>query len=203
MSTRVPPSIRRGTAPAAINAATFKAIAAAAAASAGKLMVAMPGGAHREYPLSPGEADPALRGTRCYFNLEAHCATLANALKPPGFDRFCVDRVNLYLSHDHCGARLHFDTRTVIIVQLAGTKLWRFSERPAVSDPHRTFLAPIGQARAQYGGATIAIPTHLESYVLRPGDWLMLARATWHETFTFAGSASATLAAPAPRSEIS
>lgn len=203
MTARAPPSSRHGSAPAVITAATVKAIAAAAAASAGKLMLALPRGAHREYPLAPGEADPALRGTRCFFHLETSCPTLADALKPPGFDHFGVDRINLYLSQDHCGAQLHFDTRTVIVVQLAGTKLWRFSERPAVPDPHRTFLAPIGRARARYGAATIAIPTRLESCVLRPGDWLMLPQATWHETYTFAGSASVTLAAPAPHSEVS
>ena len=196
------PRIAHGHHRGAFDYALKRQVADAAGSCERKLMRTAPDGTHCEYRLPPGGQIPAIDGTYCHLNLESRAPELANGLKPGNVDAFTIDRVNLYVTRGRGGARLHFDTRDVIVVQIAGAKLWRFSERPAVANPHRTFLAPADAGIARYGAAVIAVPTRLHAIVLQPGDWLMLPRAHWHETFTNIGSVSATLAGPAPLGEL-
>lgn len=195
------PALRCGRSSAKLDTGVAQTVADAARTSACKLL-SQAAGEHREQWLPRGGDFSALHGTRCYLHLESSAPALADALNPAGRFGFAIDRINLYVSQGRCGAPLHFDTRTVVIVQLMGTKLWRFSPQPAVADPHRTLLAPQGSAGVLYGGSVVFRPTRLCSRVLGPGDWLMLPQATWHETLTLDRSISATLAAPAPASEI-
>lgn len=161
-----------------------------------KVMLSLPNGIHREIMLPPRNNYSEINGTRCYMNLEAIVPELASLLIPPELIDNTIDRVNAYVSPAGNGAPLHFDTRTIIIVQLVGKKLWRFSKTPAVQAPHRNCLAPVDSTWFDYDGVKISIPNDLSVLVLNPGDWLLLPKATWHETFTNDGSISATLAAP-------
>jgi hypothetical protein len=168
-------------------------------ASRCKALLALPGGEHREVMLPEGEHGFGLDGTRCYMNLEAAAPELRALLRPEGVPPRAVDRVNAYVSRARSGTPLHFDVRSVWIVQLVGTKAWVVSRTAAVQNPHRNCVAPPDSTSADYDGATLRVPTEpAELLVTRlcPGDWLYVPKAAWHTTFTHQGSISATLAAP-------
>ncbi|EPK4076814.1 JmjC domain-containing protein [Pseudomonas aeruginosa] len=115
----------------------------------------------------------------------------------PRTDRLAViDRVNAYISPPGCGAPLHFDIRTVWIVQLFGCKTWRLGDKPAVEQPSHNCVLPNGERHVIYDGRELEAPTRMRTYNLFPGDWLLVPKGVWHETTTTAGSVSATLAAP-------
>jgi ribosomal protein L16 Arg81 hydroxylase len=161
-----------------------------------KVLVAGPDGGHREVLLPAGDNGWGLDGTRCYMNLEAAAPALKSLLKPVGVQETDIDRVNAYVSQRRSGAPLHFDSRTVWIIQLVGSKLWAVSKSPAVQNPHRNCVAPSGARWLDYDGRRLDVPTDFLFAVLRPGDWLRIPRAVWHATFSVEGSISATLAAP-------
>jgi ribosomal protein L16 Arg81 hydroxylase len=107
-----------------------------------------------------------------------------------------IDRVNAYISPPGFGTPLHFDIRSVCIVQLFGEKVWRIAETQAVPDPARNCVLPPGAASVRYGDRDIPAPGRLRTHRLRPGDWLLVPRGVWHETLSGGGSVSVSLAAP-------
>lgn len=168
-----------------------------------KAMLQGPGGEHVEVPLEgrPGEA--ALRGTRCFMNLEVGAPVLRDRLRPAEVAGYGVDRVNGYVSPAGCGTPLHFDVRTVCIVQLFGRKSWWVADEPAVADPSRNCVMPPGARTVRYDGRQLEAPQRLRQQVLRPGDWLIVPRGVWHKTVSEEGSVSASLAAPEGRERLS
>ena len=81
-----------------------------------------------------------------------------------------------YLSPPGSGFDLHFDARVATTLQIAGTKRWWFSDRPAVAFPtHNSGREPPGAAR--YRAPPL---TALRSVLLRPGDVLCLPAGVWH-----------------------
>jgi ribosomal protein L16 Arg81 hydroxylase len=135
-------------------------------------------------------------------DLEQAVPELRSLLTPPDLFLSDIDRVNAYLSSAGTGTPLHFDVRTVLIVQLAGTKLWQVSMRPAVDCPHRNCVAPEAASWVDYDGFKLEIPNDFSFTVLGPGDWLLVPKATWHATCTNGGSVSASLAEPPTSAEL-
>ncbi len=166
-------------------------------ASPCKILLSSQHGEHQELLLPDGNPGLGLTGTRCYMNLESVVPALANLLKPAGLPAFTVDRVNAYVSQPGTGSPTHFDTRTVVIVQLVGRKLWMVSKSPAISNPHRNCVADPARNWVDYDGTRLTVPDDFIFVLLKPGDWLLIRKAAWHATYSSAGSISATLAAPA------
>lgn len=160
-----------------------------------KVLLCAANGDHIEIMLT-SENEPGPIGTRCYMNLEATEPKLRDRLRPGDAGAEVIDRVNAYVSPPGCGSPLHFDIRTVWIVQLFGRKTWRTAAEPAVEKPSRNCVMPAGERRMHYDGIELEAPSALRERVLAPGDWLCIPRGVWHETTTTEGSVSATLAAP-------
>ncbi len=162
-----------------------------------KLMSIDAAGEHQEIMLPSGLGAAALKGTSCFLNLETTAPELRTLLRPSQIAAEAIDRVNAYVSPRNCGTPLHFDVRTVWIVQLYGCKTWMVGDTPAVHAPHRNCVAPQEASWIDYDGRKLPRPRDLNEAVLRPGDWLMVPQAVWHQTHTSVGSVSVTLAAPA------
>ena len=188
--------IERGSDPAVLDPSIDHVFVHALRASQCKLMISLPDGQHGEVMLPRGEIGTMLKGTHCYMNLEATAPDLRGLLRPSQVPAGAIDRVNAYVSPPHCGTPLHFDIRTVWIVQLFGRKTWMVADAPVVENPHRNCVAPGNAEWADYDGLSLRVPTDLRTIVLQPGDWLLIPKAVWHKTFTTEGSVSASLAAP-------
>jgi len=178
---------------AAVEATTLRAIAR----SSCKLMMRDGDGQHVErlYPGCDGVA--RFPATHCHMHLERVSPELRRELLPDALRGVTIDRVNAYISPAGAGAALHFDIRTVVIVQLVGAKVWEVSRRPAVATPTVNCVAPTDRRRFEYDGRTITVPDELVHHELSPGDWLVVPKGTWHRTSTTTGSVSVTLALPA------
>jgi hypothetical protein len=101
---------------------------------------------------------------------------------------------NAYLSGDGAGFAAHFDANIATTLQIEGSKLWRFSRRPALPwPPANGGYMPDGSCRfineATEGGwpdpkaaeAVERIPLdEFDEVLLEPGDVLMLPAGTWH-----------------------
>ena len=161
-----------------------------------KVLLRAPDGEHVEIILPAAREIAGPVGTRCYMNLESKAPELRERLRPRGTDTEAIDRVNAYISPPGCGSPLHFDVRTVWIVQLFGRKTWKMAEEPAVEQPSRNCVMPHARRRVQYDGRELEAPSRMRAHVLSPGDWLLVPKGVWHETVTEVGSVSATLAAP-------
>ncbi|MEY9634105.1 hypothetical protein ABIF66_002334 [Bradyrhizobium japonicum] len=190
------PASQRGNDPRVLKSNVDRLVMRALRASHSKLMFADSQGHHREVMVPRGLEATVLKGTRCYMNLEATVPELCALLRPDQISVQRIERVNAYVSTPKCGAPLHFDVRTVWIVQLFGSKTWMVGDAPAVEAPHRNCVAPADSDRVDYDGRPLRTPRKLETVVLSPGDWLMVPRAVWHRTYTTVGSVSVTLAAP-------
>jgi hypothetical protein len=151
-------------------------------------------GEHAEKLLPSGTSGADIPATKCYMDLDRRLPALRHLLLPEALRPLRVTRVNAYVSPAREGASLHFDSHHVVIVQLVGVKHWEYSAEPAVRRPFRNCVAPRSGTTVDYGGDKLSIPKELIRHTLRPGDWLLLPAATWHQTHAFEYSLSATLA---------
>lgn len=151
-------------------------------------------GQHQEMPLGEGLKKVSRRGTYCAMHLERIFPTLVSLLVPEGAEKSAIERINLYISPPRSGTPLHFDVRWIIVVQLAGSKLWQVAESPAVERPAFNLVADEQAGTARYGDEELALPDRMAFVLLRPGDWLLVPWGTWHGTYSLNGSVSATLA---------
>jgi ribosomal protein L16 Arg81 hydroxylase len=97
---------------------------------------------------------------------------------------------NAYLSPPGSGYNWHFDSRIASTLQIEGTKVWRFSNRPAIAWPRANGTLR-GDGTAQYAdpGVVAAEWERLEPFdpadttevLLEPGDLLVLPAGVWHE----------------------
>jgi hypothetical protein len=177
---------------ATLDAAVRKAISEAEC----KLLISEPSGNHREVIIGNCDGVARFEATHCHMHLERRRPELKNSHVPAALSGFPVDRVNAYISPSGKGATLHFDSRTSLIVQLVGSKLWELSPERAVASPGINCVAPPGVKWVQYSGRAVEVPSTLVPYQLRPGDWLIVPKGTWHRTKTISGSVSLTLAMP-------
>lgn len=162
-----------------------------------KAMLTYANGMYEEIMLPLGYSGLPNGATCCYMNLEASIPQLRDWMVPVQLRNEAIDRVNAYISPPGCGTPLHFDIRTVWIVQLFGEKTWYVADRPAVPDPRRNCVAGRDGGTVNYDGVVLTIPDELHKTVLRPGDWLCVPRGVWHKTRSRTGSVSVSLAAPA------
>jgi len=85
--------------------------------------------------------------------------------------------VAAFLSPTGSGYGLHFDTTSMFILQLEGTKRWHYGRAPAVERPEHN-LIPDAAARA--AGVHGYAERDLVVQELSPGDVLYLPAGTWH-----------------------
>lgn len=189
-----PATVAVGRNPGVLGAAADEMVLKALANSAGKLVYRDAQGRHCEQHLGIGLRPAGRRGTYCFMNLEAAVPELAARLAPPGIDPKAIDRVNLYISPPGAGTPLHFDARTVIVVQLSGRKLWQVAGEPALTDPRRNVVADEQAGAAEHEGQALTLPEEMRFSQLERGDWLLVPAGTWHGTYSAGGSVSATLA---------
>lgn len=98
--------------------------------------------------------------------------------------------VNCYISGPGAGFRLHFDSKAAFVVQLQGSKRWRFERRSGFPFPRRSGrVDQSGEVRLEGGHMseelwektrTLARET-LSEVVLKPGDVLCLPPGALHE----------------------
>jgi len=82
-----------------------------------------------------------------------------------------------YLSPGGRGFDMHFDARVATTLQIAGTKRWWFSAKPAIAFPlYNSGREPPG-FKAQYRPPKVST---MRSVLLRPGDLLCLPAGVWH-----------------------
>lgn len=82
-----------------------------------------------------------------------------------------------FLSPEGSGYGLHFDTTSMLVLQLQGTKRWHFAREPAVARPV-TNVIPDAAARA--AGVHGFRESDLVVQELAPGDALYLPAGAWH-----------------------
>ncbi|MCC4247149.1 cupin domain-containing protein [Stappia indica] len=186
--------VAMGRNPAALTAPADEMVLRALAGSPGKLVYRDAQGRHCEEHLGIGLRPAGRRGTYCFMNLEAVVPELPARLAPAGIEARAIDRVNLYISPPGAGTPLHFDARTVIVVQLSGRKLWQVAGEPALADPRRNVVADEAAGAAEHEGQPLVLPEEMRFAQLEPGDWLLVPAGTWHGTYSAGGSVSATLA---------
>src|SRR5262249_45096685 len=96
--------------------------------------------------------------------------------------------VNAYLSPPAKGFDMHFDSRSVVAMQIDGSKLWRYSDTPGVLCPpigiHPSDKNDIRNFRLANPWADVTIPREedLIEQLLQPGDLLYLPPGAWHST---------------------
>jgi len=86
--------------------------------------------------------------------------------------------VNCYVSADGSGLPTHYDKRVATTLQIAGTKRWRFSIKPAMAWPDTNEVYEEGRMGEHVG----KLPAELEfrEVELSPGDMLCLPAGAWH-----------------------
>lgn len=95
---------------------------------------------------------------------------------------------NAYLSPPGKGFNLHFDSKSVVVMQIEGSKLWRYSEKPGVLSPpigiHPSNKIEVRNFRMENPWADFDIPgeEELTEKLLLPGDLLYLPPGAWHCT---------------------
>ncbi len=143
---------------------------------------------------TPDQAVPLFDAgaTLCVSQIETRVPTLVpfiaavkRQLGYPGKVSF-----NAYLSPPGAGYNWHFDSRIASTLQIEGTKVWRFSNRPAIAWPRGNgSLRGDGTARYADPGVAAAAweqlepfdPAELTEVLLEPGDLLVLPAGVWHE----------------------
>lgn len=158
-----------------------------------------PRGRPQEYPIAPEGAAAAFAagGTLCASGihgdpaLDGFLRAFAGEVASAGEVAF-----NAYYSPDGKGFALHLDDHPVWILQIAGSKRWRYSPEPLIN-PLTTVTFPPGvqEVTLPWCG-TLPRPDEsrfLEG-VLAPGDLLYLPAGTWHEAAAIGSSLALTLA---------
>jgi ribosomal protein L16 Arg81 hydroxylase len=128
--------------------------------------------------------------------LASYCAGIKTGLSHPG----CVF-MTCYASPDGHGFGTHWDCQASFILQIEGSKRWRFSATPAVSWPPAvlTNARIVPEMMDRYPWLQVSFPdkeieeTFLEQ-VLTPGDVLYLPAGTWHQACAIDYSVALTMA---------
>lgn len=138
-------------------------------------------GEHAELGISAPQVEPLLKAGmtvqvewlhECDATLGAFVEAFRRSLRVP----VSVD-VAGFLSPEGSGYGLHFDTTSMLVLQLQGTKRWHFAPTPAVERPVNN-LIPDAAARA--AGVHGFDERGLVVQELAPGDVLYLPAGAWH-----------------------
>ena len=120
--------------------------------------------------------------------VELGLTVCADVSKEPRLARFlaglkrCLQAVGdplaaCYVSDAGHGLPLHWDAYHVFVLQIEGSKEWRFSRHPAVASPLASHYATSEEPYPLPHDP----PTDLEAVVLTAGDLLYLPPGAWHE----------------------
>lgn len=133
-----------------------------------------------------------------FDTLASYCAGIKAALSLPG-----SVFMTCYASPDGYGFGTHWDCQAVFVLQIEGSKRWRFSAKPAVEWPPT--LLPnanvVPEIMERYPWLQVQFPdaegeeTFIEQ-VLTPGDVLFLPAGTWHKARAIKYSLALTMACP-------
>jgi hypothetical protein len=97
--------------------------------------------------------------------------------------------VNCYLSAHGAGFRMHFDSKSALIVQIEGAKHWTYGRTPALEFPRRAGRDHAGTMQVAHADlpfeewekASPVQADELSETLLTPGDVLWLPPGAWHE----------------------
>ncbi len=109
---------------------------------------------------------------------------------------------NGYMSPPGSGFGVHFDTQSVFILQISGTKEWRYATEPSSSFPTEMAqgqpLELLAKYRSAHPGLQVEGPDECTwaACELHPGDLLYLPAGTWHEARAADHSLGITLTCP-------
>jgi ribosomal protein L16 Arg81 hydroxylase len=114
--------------------------------------------------------------------LAAFCAGIKIGLSLPG-----PVTMTGYAVPPGRGFRTHFDCQPNCVLQVEGTKRWRFSARPEVAWPplNVAYADRALELTERYPSLKVTYPpdeTDFEEQLLSPGDVLFLPAGTWHQT---------------------
>jgi ribosomal protein L16 Arg81 hydroxylase len=133
-----------------------------------------------------------------FDRLAAFCAGIKAALSLPG----SVFMTCYASPHGH-GFGTHWDCQAVFVLQIEGSKRWRFSAEPAVEWPPALLpnAGVVEEMVDRYPWLQVGFPddcaerTFLEE-TLTPGDVLFLPAGTWHRASAIGCSVALTMACP-------
>jgi hypothetical protein len=138
-------------------------------------------GEHAEVSITPAQVAPLLAAgmtiqAEWLHESDPELAEFVAGLRRSFAAPLEVD-VAAFLSPTGSGYGLHFDTTSMFILQLEGTKRWHYGKAPAVERPEHN-LIPDAAARA--AGVHGFSERDLVVQELSPGDMLYLPAGTWH-----------------------
>ena len=133
-----------------------------------------------------------------FDSLASYCAGIKTALSLPG-----SVFMTCYASPHGLGFGTHWDCSASFILQIEGSKRWRFSAEPAVQWPPTLLpnASVVKEMMDRYPWLQVRFPeeedeeTFLEQ-VLTPGDVLFLPAGTWHKARAIEYSLALTVACP-------
>jgi len=127
--------------------------------------------------------------------LASYCAGIKAGLSIPG-----SVFMTCYASPDGHGFGTHFDCHPSFIMQLEGSKRWRYSAKPAVEWPPANLsnAAIVPEMMERYGWLEVRFPDDKDEegfleQVLTPGDVLFLPAGTWHRAQAIGHSVALTM----------
>jgi ribosomal protein L16 Arg81 hydroxylase len=133
-----------------------------------------------------------------FESLASYCAGIKTSLHLPG-----SVFMTCYASPHGYGFGTHWDCQAVFVLQIEGSKCWRFSAKPAVQWPP-TLLPAAGivpELVRRYPWLEVQFPDagveeQFIEQVLSPGDVLFLPAGTWHRARAIGYSLALTIACP-------
>ncbi len=140
-------------------------------------------------PIRPEDYRPAdgitLQAFRICDRLErlaSFCAGIKSGMSLPG-----TVTMTGYAVPAGMGFRTHFDCQPNFVLQIEGTKRWRFSARPEVAWPplNVTHAGRAAELTDRYPFLKVRYPPDerkLVEQLLSPGDVLFIPAGTWHQT---------------------
>ena len=134
------------------------------------------------YLPSDGSTLQAFRICDRLERLASFCAGIKIAMSLPG-----TVTMTGYAVPAGMGFRTHFDCQPNFILQVEGTKRWRFSARPEVAWPplNVSHAGRAAELTDRYPFLAVRYPPEERKFVeqvLSPGDVLFLPAGTWHQT---------------------
>jgi ribosomal protein L16 Arg81 hydroxylase len=131
-------------------------------------------------------------------SLASYCAGIKTTLHLPG-----SVFMTCYASPDGYGFGTHWDCQAVFVLQIEGSKCWRFSTKPAVQWPPTLLPAAnvVPELMRRYPWLDVQFPDarveeQFNEQVLSPGDVLFLPAGTWHRARAIGYSLALTIACP-------
>jgi len=125
--------------------------------------------------------------------LASFCAGIKSGMSLPG-----TVTMTGYAVPAGLGFRTHFDCQPNFVLQIEGTKRWRFSARPQVAWPpmNVTHAGRAAEMTDRYPFLEVPYPPDEREFVeqdLSPGDLLFMPAGTWHQTRSIDLSLSLTM----------